>query len=60
MQHLILKDQSGGCGQAFLLIVIAEEFNQMKLLERQQKVNQILSEEIAQIHALELKTWTAT
>jgi acid stress-induced BolA-like protein IbaG/YrbA len=31
----------------------------MALLARQQKVNEILSEEIAQIHALQMKTWTA-
>jgi len=41
------------------LVVVAEEFNDMKLLARQQKVNEILSEEISKIHALELKTWTA-
>lgn len=30
----------------------------MKLLERQQKVNAIVAEEIAAVHAFELKTWT--
>ena len=40
------------------MVVVAEEFESLKLLERQQKVNQILAEEIAQVHAFELKTWT--
>jgi len=31
----------------------------MGLLARQQKVNEILSEEISQIHALQMKTWTS-
>jgi stress-induced morphogen len=41
-----------------LVIVVAGEFTELKLLERQQKVNAILAEEIAQVHAFELKTWT--
>ena len=40
------------------MIVVAVEFTELKLLERQQKVNEILAEEIAQVHAFELKTWT--
>ena len=40
------------------MIVVASEFSELKLLERQQKVNAILAEEIAQVHAFELKTWT--
>lgn len=47
IKDLIVRDQSGGCGQSFLCIVIAEEFKIMKLLERQQKVNEVLSEEIS-------------
>lgn len=41
-----------------MAVVVAEEFKDMKLLERQQRVNSILAEEIAQVHAFELKTWT--
>ena len=40
------------------MIVVASEFSSLKLLERQQLVNGILAEEIAQVHAFELKTWT--
>jgi stress-induced morphogen len=58
LTHLVLQDKSGGCGQALLVIVVATEFSDLKLLERQQKVNTILAEEIAQVHAFELKTWT--
>jgi stress-induced morphogen len=52
VQHLIIKDTSGGCGQSYELVLVAEQFEQMGLLARQQKVNEILSEEISQIHAL--------
>ena len=56
--ELHIKDVSGGCGQSFQVIVICESFKEIKLLERQKKVNEVLSEEIAKIHAMELKTWT--
>jgi stress-induced morphogen len=32
--EIYLKDQSGGCGKMYFLIVIAEEFTDMKLLDR--------------------------
>ncbi len=55
---LHIEDRSGGCGQSFLVIVVADaDFRDIKLLERQQKVNAILAEEIASVHAFELKTW---
>ena len=54
-----IEDQSGGCGESFRAFIIAKEFDDMKLLERQQKVNGILKEEISEIHAFEMKTWTA-
>ena len=58
--HLVkVIDLSGGCdGSSLQVIVITDEFKEMKLLERQQKVNQILSAQIAKLHAMELKTWT--
>ena len=56
--ELVIKDVSGGCGQSFQVILICESFKELKLLERQKKVNEVLSEEISKIHAMELKTWT--
>lgn len=47
LQDLHIQDKSGGCGQSYLVIVIAEEFKEMKLLQRQQLVNDILAAEIA-------------
>ena len=41
--ELIIKDVSGGCGQSFQVIIICESFKELKLLERQKKVNEILS-----------------
>ena len=58
VSHYQLDDKSGGCGQSFLLIVICAAFANVKLLDRQRQVNEILAVEIAELHALELKTWT--
>ena len=41
--ELHIKDVSGGCGQSFQVIVICESFKELKLLERQKKVNEVLS-----------------
>ena len=58
IDELLIKDQSGGCGQMFQAFIISDEFQGVKLLERQKAVNACLADEIAQIHALELKCWT--
>ena len=58
VSDFLLQDKSGGCGQSFLLIVISQAFKDVKLLDRQRQVNEILSQEIQELHALELKTWT--
>ncbi len=57
---LVIQDTTcgNGCGTAFRLVVISEDFVDVKLLDRQRQVNEILQTEIPQLHALELKTWT--
>ena len=58
IDELIIKDNSGGCGQMLQAFIISDEFQGVKLLERQKAVNFCVADEIAQIHALELKCWT--
>ena len=60
MDHLVIKDVTGacGCGQKMFLIVISPDFDGMGLLDRQRKVLDILKEEVAGLHSIELKTWT--
>eukprot|EP00345_Euplotes_harpa_P018548 CAMPEP_0168336474 /NCGR_PEP_ID=MMETSP0213-20121227/11564_1 /TAXON_ID=151035 /ORGANISM="Euplotes harpa, Strain FSP1.4" /LENGTH=86 /DNA_ID=CAMNT_0008341675 /DNA_START=16 /DNA_END=276 /DNA_ORIENTATION=+ len=58
IEYFSLKDQSDGCGAKFICIIVSKEFEDVKLLDRQRRVNEILSKEIAEIHAFELKTWT--
>ncbi|CAN8104961.1 unnamed protein product [Discula destructiva] len=45
---------SGGCGQAFSVVIVSPEFAGKNSLKRHRLVNSALKEEIAAIHA-----WTA-
>ena len=55
-----LRDITGacGCGLKLFCLIVASEFDGVALIDRQRKVQEILAEEIAKIHAFELKTWT--
>lgn len=52
------SDLSDGCGQKFSVIIVSPVFEGKSLLERQRAVNTCLAEEMSQIHALQMKTWT--
>jgi stress-induced morphogen len=56
--HVQVFDESGGCGSSFKIIVVSKLFEGKKLLERQRLVNEKISEEMKNIHALTMKTWT--
>jgi stress-induced morphogen len=51
-------DLSDGCGSKFSVIVVHDGFEGKCLLDRQRSVNDCLKEEMKQIHALQMKTWT--
>ncbi|GLD96793.1 hypothetical protein PINS_up005476 [Pythium insidiosum] len=53
-------DLSDGCGQKFSVIVVHDGFEGLSLLDRQRRVNECLKEEMTRIHALQMKTWTAS
>jgi stress-induced morphogen len=58
VEHVQAEDESGGCGAMFNLIVVSEVFKGKPLLVQQRMVNTALKEEIAQIHAITVKTKT--
>ncbi|KAK9452237.1 bola protein [Limtongia smithiae] len=57
-QHVEVVDVSGGCGQAFEVIIVSPAFAGKGLLMRHRLVNAALKEEIAQIHAFTQKDFT--
>lgn len=53
-----VEDMSGGCGQAFAVIIVSNEFNGKNKLMRSRLVNGKLKDEIASIHAFTQKNFT--
>lgn len=53
-----VEDMSGGCGQAFAVIIVSSKFEGKNKLMRHRQVNNALKEEIASIHAFTQKGFT--
>lgn len=53
-----VEDMSGGCGQAFAVVIVSLAFEGMNKLKRHRLVNSSLKEEIATIHAFTQKGFT--
>ncbi|WWC63438.1 uncharacterized protein I303_106040 [Kwoniella dejecticola CBS 10117] len=51
-------DTSGNCGSSYSVTIVSPDFNKKMTLARHKLVNQILSDEIAQLHAFSQKTFT--
>lgn len=53
---LNVQDISGGCGQSFKIQIKSEEFKGKTIILQHRLVNEILKDELKEIHALQLKT----
>lgn len=53
-----VQDMSGGCGQAFAVIIVSDVFLGKNKLARHRLVNASLKDEISQIHAFTQKVFT--
>lgn len=53
-----VQDMSGGCGQAFAVIIVSDVFTGKNKLARHRMVNAALKDEIAEIHAFTQKVFT--
>uniref|UniRef100_A0A7S2TV98 BolA-like protein n=1 Tax=Lotharella oceanica TaxID=641309 RepID=A0A7S2TV98_9EUKA len=58
LEQCIVVDTSGGCGAMFELYLVTKEFEGVALLERHRMIQNTLKEELKEIHALSMKTWT--
>ncbi|CDK26545.1 unnamed protein product [Kuraishia capsulata CBS 1993] len=56
---LQVKDVSGGCGSMFAIQVESEAFKGIPMIKQHRLVNQVLKDEIAQWHGLQLRTKAA-
>ena len=56
INELVVQDTDGGCGQSFMVKIKTPEFKGKSLIEQHRIINEILKDEVNQIHSLVLKT----
>ena len=62
VHFLDVKDMSDGCGSKFKIILVSDDFNGVRLIERHRMVNGdsgVLAGIMSNVHAMEMKTWTS-
>ncbi|ODV79455.1 bola-like protein [Suhomyces tanzawaensis NRRL Y-17324] len=55
-KNLQVKDVSGGCGSMFAISVESTKFKGIPMIKQHRLVNEVLKDEIAQWHGLQLQT----
>lgn len=58
VQHLFVSDVSGGCGQAYDVVIVSDQFEGLSTLRRHRLVHSKLHDEISAMHAFSQKTYT--
>lgn len=56
--HLEIEDTSNGCGENYSVLIVSEAFVGKTTLARHRLVNELLKDQIAQMHAFSQKTFT--
>jgi stress-induced morphogen len=56
ISNLEVVDISGGCGTSFQVKIKSADFNGKNMIQQHRLVNEILKEELVEIHAFQLKT----
>jgi stress-induced morphogen len=59
MQQLQVQDISGGCGSMYAIEIESPKFQGLTVIKQHKLVNQVLKEEIAQWHGVQLRTKVA-
>ncbi|KAG1758124.1 bola-like protein [Suillus brevipes Sb2] len=58
VSHLVIEDQSSGCGSSYAIFLVSEVFEGKSTLARHRLINQALKQEISQLHAFSQKSFT--
>ncbi|KAG1774714.1 bola protein [Suillus placidus] len=58
VSHLVIEDQSSGCGSSYAILLVSEVFEGKNTLARHRLINQALKQEISQLHAFSQKSFT--
>ncbi|CAO3679186.1 unnamed protein product [Umbelopsis vinacea] len=54
--RLRVADVSGGCGSMYAIDIASDQFKGLSVVKQHRKINEILKEEIKEMHGLQLKT----
>lgn len=55
-EYLMVKDVSGGCGSMFAITVVSQQFEGLTTIKQHRLVNEILKDDIAKWHGIQLQT----
>jgi len=58
VHHLVVEDTSSGCGTNYSVIIVSDDFEGKNTLARHKLVHEVLSAQIAEMHAFSQKTLT--
>jgi len=58
INHLSVTDTSSGCGESYEVLIVSDDFEGKKTLERHLTVNKVLDDLIAEMHAFSQKSLT--
>ncbi|KIY65902.1 bola-like protein [Cylindrobasidium torrendii FP15055 ss-10] len=58
VSFLNIEDQSSGCGENYAIVLVSEAFEGKTTLARHRWINELLKNQIAQMHAFSQKTFT--
>ncbi|EGV64967.1 bola-like protein [Yamadazyma tenuis ATCC 10573] len=53
---LEVRDVSGGCGSMFAILVESDKFKGVPMIKQHRLVNEVLKDEIAKWHGIQLRT----
>ncbi|KAF8595648.1 bola-like protein [Ceratobasidium sp. AG-I] len=56
--HLEILDTSNGCGENYSVVIVSNAFEGKTTLARHRLVNELLKEDISQMHAFSQKSYT--
>ena len=60
VSQINIQDISGGCGQAFSIQVASSDFTGKSLIQQHRLLNDILKDELAEVHSVQYKTSVAS
>jgi len=56
VDEIVVRDISGGCGSMYEIFVVSQDFKDKRTVQQHRLVNEILKDEVKQMHGLRIHT----